>query len=156
LGRVQGDEFIDRFLQHRGVDDRVAAIDCLGLVACQLHRGRSRHTGAFKVTYGGSPEVVYQTTWKSCGLARFRPGASEVLDSASCFAASSPGRMDEHPRDDHPLRLLNLTHELALSFQDPSQLRRKRKIARVAVLAFPWLQSQLAIGKINVAPLAGQ
>ena len=59
---MQGAEFIDRFLQRRGVDDRVAAIDCLGLVACQLHRGRSRHTGAFKVTYRGSPEVVYRPT----------------------------------------------------------------------------------------------
>jgi hypothetical protein len=64
--------------------------------------------------------------------------------------------MDEHPGNDHLLRLLNLTHELALSFQDYSQLRRKRKIARVAVLALPWLQSQPAIGKINMAPLAGQ
>ena len=34
LGRVQCAEFVDRFLQHRGVDDRVAAIDRLGLMAC--------------------------------------------------------------------------------------------------------------------------
>src|SRR5262249_39966581 len=81
---------------------------------------------------------------------------SKVLDSAFCFASRGLGRVDEDPRSDHALCLLNFTHQLALRFQNDSQLRCERRLARLGRSLSLLAPLATSHWQINVAPLAGQ
>jgi len=67
-----------RFSLHGFIDDRVASIDRLRLVADDRHRDGSRHAGAFKGADGRSAHVVDERAGTPGGLARVLPRGPEV------------------------------------------------------------------------------
>jgi hypothetical protein len=97
LRGVQAREFLGGLAHHAFVDDRVAPVHGLRLVAGHFHRGRSGDAGAFKV-YGprsvGNRERAFST--RRLGDRLF-PGIAEVQsppDGAGAYSARTRPSVD--------------------------------------------------------------
>src|SRR5215813_8681859 len=64
-------------------DDRIAAVDRLRLVPDHLHRNRSRHARALKVSHRTPSQVMRHDPGHADLAARCPPGSVEVLDRIS-------------------------------------------------------------------------
>src|SRR5580704_17109964 len=112
---------LDRgLLKHRGIDDRIAAIDRFGLVPGHRHSGGAGYAGALKVADRCAAEVVNKSPRGTRLAAGLCPCISEVSDWRSI-------RMHEYPRDDRFGGPLDRTDTLALCLQNCIQFHSEGK-----------------------------
>src|ERR1700730_8682946 len=80
---MKGRELNRRLLQHRGIGDRVAAIDGFRLVAGHPHRRAARHAGALQIADRRATKVVDQPAGHTRVSAGRTPSPAKVLDTAA-------------------------------------------------------------------------
>ena len=90
---MKGRELNRRLLQHRGIRDRVAAIDGFRLVTRHSHRRAARYAGTLQVAHRGPTKIVDQPAGDAGVSAGCTPSPAKVLDTAAI-------RLNKHPRDD--------------------------------------------------------
>ncbi len=128
------------------VHDRVASVHGFCLVAGDLHRDRTRNTRAFEIPYGGTAEVVEQTT----GAAGLPAG----LSPRGVDRADFPSPAMEYPGDDALTLALEPKRPLPLHTNQLPEFRERpeRENSTVVVLRRSYFEADHLGMKVDLAP----
>jgi hypothetical protein len=136
--------------EHRLVDDRVAAIHALGLVADHLHGHGARDAGALEVPHRRPSEVVQDASWDASRRTRLLPCLPEALEGPAALRAM------EHPRNDAAGLLLLRFRDGALRLERRAELGRHHEHSALEILGCARIQSDDARLEVDLAPLEGE
>lgn len=88
----------------------------------RLHRGGTRHMGAFEIVYRAAPEITRNSSHQSRALARGFPRRPKVFDRRTTGMMKQPG-------DHDAARFLDFARPRKLLFEHFAQFGSEREIA---------------------------